>query len=134
MPSINFMPRWADNVELGVYHANCMLPPVPLRVLTPKRCTIRAIGKRDYRPGIYLSLYTGLRTKQSRLLGIVLCLGVTPITIAEDYILIQGVTLDYDRAVQLAKVDTGGQLGLVEFMQLFDKLHDLPFTGQLISW
>lgn len=61
MPALNFKKEFAPKVESG-----------------EKRMSIRPIGKRRYRVGDMLFLYTGLRTKACRKLGEAVCAEVVP--------------------------------------------------------
>ena len=60
MPPLSFMKRWKSKVLSG-----------------EKRQTIRPVGKRIYRPGDILYLFTDLRQKQCERLGWAECTGVT---------------------------------------------------------
>jgi hypothetical protein len=58
--------------------------PCGLPIL-PKRQTIRPVGKRRHaRPGETLQLYTGMRTKQCKSIGVAKCTEVHPIEIRFD--------------------------------------------------
>jgi len=64
MPALNFQARFADAVERG-----------------DKTQTIRAPRKRPFKVGDNLYLYTGMRTKWCRKLLDAVCIGVDPIRI-----------------------------------------------------
>jgi len=59
VPSLSFMKCWKDKVRSG-----------------EKRQTIRAKGKRVYKVGDTLHLFTGMRTKSCERLGRAKCMGV----------------------------------------------------------
>ena len=55
---------------------------IPAILSGAKRQTIRAIGRRRHAiPGETLQLYTGMRTKQCRLVGTAVCVSAEPIAI-----------------------------------------------------
>ena len=65
MVAYSFRPRFLDPIVSG-----------------RKRQTIRAIGRRRHaRPGEALQLYTGMRTKQCRLIGRATCTAVAAVTL-----------------------------------------------------
>lgn len=125
--NINFMPRFADAVQLG-----------------KKRQTIRKRGKlKPPRIGDSLMLYSGLRTKQCRRLRGAVCVDVQQISIscAQRQVqmpreLINGVMawhlLDADEVEALAMAD--GFSGSEEFFVWFSAMHGDTFSGYLIRW
>lgn len=146
MPLINFQNRWADAVELGALMASTTPPTQLLSRATQllsrdgvydgvysKRTTIRKPGRA--RPGDTLYLYTGLRSKAAWRLGVVLCLGVTPIIVdAECRFSLAGSLLRPAEADALARLDTAGQMDAAELAAFFAKCYGLPFVGELILW
>jgi hypothetical protein len=125
---------------LGIEHLNergKIVIPGP----TPKRQTIRAVGKRRHaRPGEVLQLYYGMRTKQCMSIGVSRCVSVEPIEIAvlDDAILLIRIgeplkALSERDMEQLARNDGFGSL---EDMWLFwRREHGLGvFNGLMIKW
>lgn len=122
MVAYNFMARFANSVEDGT-----------------KRQTIRAQGKRRPPfPGEQLQLYTGMRTRDCRLLRSAPCLEVHPIamelTSSRVRILLGDVIreLEPDEVSQLAKDD--GFATAEEFFAYFTEAHGATFGGYLIKW
>lgn len=115
MPALNFQERFAYLVDGG-----------------QKRQTIRRVWKRPIKPGDTLYLYTGMRTKNCRRLGTVICQYVHPIKLDENgATTIHGLrdiaTCDY-----LAECDGFGDWS--EMRDWFKKQYGLPFEGVLIQW
>jgi hypothetical protein len=126
MPAINFQPRFALDVECR-----------------RKRQTIRKEGKRRWKIGDTLYLYTGMRTKNCRLLGTAVALEVRMIfidtgrkCIALEYRDDQGRRcIDFvsdDEALALARAD--GFATLDDFFAFFAKTHGTLMRGYLINW
>ncbi len=131
MPALNFQKQFAAAVESG-----------------EKRQTIRAFRKdgRNPKPGDTLYLYTGMRTKQCRKLGEVICSDARELWIARattefdcPYLLWLGrgehQTMCSElmgQAEEMAKAD--GFSDWNEMVDWFDKTHGLPFEGLLIKW
>jgi len=116
MPAYNFKKQFAPLVEQGI-----------------KRSTIRQPRKRPTCPGDTLSLYTGMRTKECRLLREETCKSVQQVHItAEAEIFIAGCQLRADEAYDLANGD--GFPTLLEFLFFFRNEYGLPFEGELIKW
>lgn len=122
MVAFNFMARFASSVEDGT-----------------KRQTIRAAGKR--RPpilGEQLQLYTGMRSRDCRLLRSAPCLQVHKIAmeLATRRVRIQlgdvVRELDTDEINQLAKDDGFASSDL--FFAYFTETHGETFGGYLIKW
>lgn len=119
---LNFQTQFASLVEAGL-----------------KPHTIRAyrVDGRDPLPGDTLHLYTGLRTKASRLLRREPCQYTVEVTIQESagnvhHVLMGGRLLEQHAVELLATVD--GFAGAAEFVQFFKKTYGLPFNGLLIGW
>lgn len=118
MPAYNFKSIFADAVESG-----------------EKYTTIRQPRKNPTKPGDTLYLYTGLRTKQARLLRTEKCVSVTPFTYLENYVFKIGErVLSVNEMHKLAKIDTVGLWSLSMFMNFFYETYGLPFYGELITW
>lgn len=112
---LNFKAQFAPAVEAGT-----------------KRQTIRALRKRPIHRGNTLRLYTGLRTRNARLLREAVASAVTPITLDADGVLLRSRRLSEARAQQMAAED--GFQSLAEMLAWFDDVHGLPFSGVLIQW
>jgi hypothetical protein len=110
----------------------------PIRAGT-KRQTIRAERQRHARPGEEVQLYTGMRTRQCRLIGRATCTAVTPI----------GLYFGARPFTQIGGVDAFGLLYLDIFAQADGFMHwaDLVafwranhpdvgdvFAGILVQW
>ena len=117
MPAYNFKARFADAVERG-----------------DKCQTIRKRRKRPTRPGDTLYLYTGMRTKQCRLLRTEMCIGIAPIDIYDGRVVFDGSELPRWHAQALAEHD--GFDTLADFFKFFDDTYGLPVVGELelIEW
>lgn len=126
MPALNFQRRFADDVELGI-----------------KRQSARAHrvdGRAHCKVGDVLKLYTGMRTKQCRLLGEADVISVSSIEIFGTEMKIDGHLLhatlhsrdDEQTDNEFAKAD-----GFESFMDMadwFQNTHGLPFKGVVIRW
>ncbi len=108
-----------------------------------KKHTIRAARKYPDRPGDTLYLYTGLRTKEAKLLAEVECVKVEQINIwpviralgslKSMAISIDGVDLDDSECEHFARRD--GFKSLSEMMKFWTTPKTrLPFSGQIIHW
>lgn len=73
MVAYSFHPQFVDPISAG-------LEPGPW-VPGMKRQTIRGDRRRHARPGEIVQLYTGMRTRQCRLIGTATCTAVLPITL-----------------------------------------------------
>ena len=124
MPAYNFQAQFAPLIECGW-----------------KRQTVRKIRKvkgANAVPGGPLSLYTGQRTKDCRLLMVTKCDLVYAISLAKAYI---STTLhgedtrvfEYHEAEVFA-LREGFHGGASEMFEWFEKAHGLPFEGILIKW
>ena len=118
MPALNFQKRFAPLVESG-----------------EKRQTIRALRKngRAPRAGDKLVLYTGMRTKNCRLLGKTVCDFTQDIHIkANGTVKIDGQAL-YQASVDELARDDGFDCSCA-MLDWFEKTHGLPFRGHVIRW
>ena len=104
-----------------------------------KSQTIRAERKRHARAGEQLQLYTGMRTKQCKLVGRAVCENVAPITIdVRDqwiYFPVTGVRYTKTRDLEFfARID--GFAGWAEMLAFWKKEHAtaIIFSGVLIRW
>ena len=112
---LNFKAQFAPAVEAGT-----------------KRQTIRALRKRPIHAADTLRLYSGLRTRNTRLLREAVASAVIPITLDADGVLLRSRRLSEARAQQMAAED--GFQSLAEMLAWFDDVHGLPFSGVLIQW
>lgn len=126
MPALNFQKRFADAVETG-----------------EKRQTVRALrrdGRAHCKPGDTIKLYTGMRTKNCRLLAEARCDAVRSIRVEPTSMEINGRILfsavhhrDADQTDnEFAQAD-----GFDSFMDMADWFrdnHGLPFEGVVITW
>ena len=97
--------------------------------------TIRARRKDGYLPvpGEVIRLYTGMRTKQCRLLREVEVISARPIVINHgDAVVIDGRPLTFFEACVLAERDGFKNFG--EFRDFFKEKHGATFNGYLIEW
>ena len=127
--TLNFQGRFADLVQAG-----------------KKRQTIRAERKDGQRPrvGQWLSLWTGLRTKNTRQLGLAKCSRVRSIRIGTDLGIPFVIIIDEDDSrslllvhhmKELARKD--GFASLEEFHKFFarnPKTKNGVFEGFLVEW
>ena len=102
-----------------------------------KRQTIRADRKRHARPREPLQLYTGMRTRQCRLVGLAHCLAVEPISIDVDgqLITLPGGVLEGRATLDLFAL-ADGFLDWPEMAQFWRDNHSgAPvFSGVLVRW
>lgn len=119
MPLLGFKKKFAPLVENGAKHQ-----------------TIRAKRRSGRNPqvGDRLYLYTGLRTKQARKLGEVICKSVEEITIDYLGINVAGEWLSISERDAIAQAD--GFTCFQDMKEFFDKEHGLKdgFSGLLIKW
>jgi len=94
--------------------------------------TIRKKRKYPTKIGDTLYLYTGLRSKDSRLLRTVKCSSMADVVIDRDGVRFDGMMLHPLSAERLA-VDDGFDT-LEEMMDFFERVHGLPFEGEVIFW
>lgn len=80
MVAYSFQQQFVAPILLGLGRADEIEGPRPSRA---KRQTIRAIGRRRHaRPGDMLQLYTGMRTRSCKSIGVAKCTQVLRIKIA----------------------------------------------------
>jgi uncharacterized protein YqfB (UPF0267 family) len=119
MPSINFIKRFANDVE-------CL----------KKRQTIRPKRRRQVKPGDRLIFYTGQRTKCCRKLGEGYCLSVSDIIFEmENFhlsIYVDNIKLNMNQIFELARAD--GFKTIPDFVNFFYSKYGFPFSGNLIKW
>jgi hypothetical protein len=118
MPALNFKQQFSSDVRTG-----------------KKRQTIRALGKRSFRPGVTLYHYTGQRTARCRLLATATCQDVKPVVIHRDTVTLDGERLIGDALRAFAIAD--GFWSVREFFDFFEKQHFShiePFHGRVIYW
>lgn len=107
-------------------------------ILAGAKCqTIRADRRRHARIGESLQLYTGMRTKQCRLIGLAKCHGVSPITInmeTNSVLTTEGELHGWGKLDEFAEKD-GFDSWLM--MRAFWRDHHpsiVIFSGVLIQW
>ncbi len=120
MPAYNFKKQFAPDVEAGR----------KLHTIRPKR-------KRPTQPGERLKLYTGMRTKNCRLLVDTVCEDILPMEIHTTHITIGERLLTQEERKQLAISD--GFDSLEAFYDFFKYTYSLteyePLTNmELIKW
>jgi len=123
MHLINFQARYA---------------PAVLDGSKPHTIRARRSDGRNPQPGDTLRLYTGLRTKQVRLLRQEVCEYVVEVTILPPMadripqVFLGDRLLTADQVNELARGD--GFEDWRDFVAFFQDLYGLPFTGNLIGW
>lgn len=117
MPAYNFQARFAEKVEKRI-----------------KRQTIRAERKDGYVPevGALFKGFTGMRTKNCRLLVESRVSEVLPIVIKPEGIWLAGTPLDVAEANTIALLD--GFESADEMCGWFARTHGMDFSGHLIRW
>lgn len=109
---------------------------VPMILDGSKRQTIRRRRKRPTRSGDVLQLYTGLRTKNCRLLRVADCTSVVPIRIhvRMKHVYLSGLRLKDDHVESFAKRD--GFENVNEFFAFFERYPDSVLDEELevICW
>jgi hypothetical protein len=123
MVALNFQTRFAEDVEYG-----------------KKRQTIRKTAR--CKPGTLLQLYTGMRTKNCRLLGKAICTRVTPVEICATGMFLNGKRLyaghAYRGDIENYDSDFAQKDGFGDFMEMAEWFHnrygELPFEGFVIEW
>lgn len=115
MPALNFKEEFIDKITRG-----------------QKTQTIRPKRKRPIKVGDRLYLYTGLRTKSTKLLAETVCTDVKTVTIGSHTVVVNGNQLSDTEQQRLANCD--GFNTTKEFRKFFESNYSLPFTGYLICW
>lgn len=117
MPTLNFKAKFEKPIADG-----------------KKRQTIRKQWTRPIKAGDTLYLYTGLRTKKTKLIKEVKCEKVVPIVIEKNQYTLEGDTVfqDAQRLKTFAKRD--GFATWNEFVSFFEENYGLPFKGVVIVW
>jgi hypothetical protein len=139
MVAYSFRPRFVDAIKLGL---GKYAFEGSQSIFGPKRQTIRAIGKRRHaRSGELLQLYTGMRTRQCKLIGYARCTEVLIIVIAfgktpnstiisiDEHARYMGTGL-----TTFARLD--GFSDWDDMLSFWEKEHgtEQPFRGVLIKW
>jgi hypothetical protein len=137
MVAYSFKLRFVEPIRWGL-GLGLDLSDEAVRIGEPKRQTIRAISHRRHaRPGETLQLYTGMRTKQCKLIGEARCISVEAIRI---------VVNEHTMPVRLGgELIGGGHLHDFARRDGFDHAEDMhefwkkehgigPFDGVLIRW
>lgn len=114
MPSLSFQKRFA-----------------PAIISCAKTQTIRAQRKRPIKVGDKLYLFTGMRTPQCKKIKETVCIFSRYVNIDRDGI----VWADGERvnAVDVFAMRDGFDT-FEDMVKWFDKVHQLPFYGQVIRW
>ncbi len=110
---------------------------VPMILDGSKPHTIRRRRKRPTRVGDMLMLYTGMRTKQCKLIAISECVKITPIDIwiQASTILINGVAIGDDEMFALIERDGFKRENYKEFFQFFKRYErDVLDDFEIIWW
>lgn len=119
MVAYSFKPRFAPAISAGI-----------------KKQTIRADRKRHVRDDETMQLYTGMRTRQCRLIGTALCKSIWPIRLHFDppTIVTVGTTTTTRTGLDsFARRD--GFESWDEMSEFWRTVHGAgPFTGVLIEW
>ncbi len=118
MPSLGFAAMFAERVERG-----------------EKLHSIRSRRKRpeQWLPGKSVHLFTAMRTKYCRRLGLGIITAVDDITILDNAVEIDGVLVDTERELSaFARAD--GFLTWSQFHSFFAEHYGLPWSGSLIRW
>jgi hypothetical protein len=104
MPAYNFQPQF-----------------VPMILDGSKHHTVRRRRKRPTKPGETLKLYTGMRTKNCKLIMEVTCTSVVPVKIYPDlvYIFLDGRVLSLQEVVHFSVRD--GFTNPLEFFDFFKR-------------
>ncbi len=144
MVAYSFKRRFVDPIRVGLgqnYHIDMMKPPIP----SPKRQTIRAVGKRRHAwPGEILQLYSGMRTKQCFSIGVARCVFAEGIRISVESGLVEiGAGTIEQRELRFGELEAfaraDGFLDWSEMQEFWRAEHGEltrlgPFVGVLIQW
>lgn len=117
MPALNFKPRFAQLVETG-----------------HKRQTIRAEGRRVYRVGQYAHLFTGMRTKACRKIGVGRITAVRRVRLDLSRVFLDEEWLHGAELEHFVRSD--GFATVREFWDFFEREYpdEDSFHGYVISW
>lgn len=118
MATLSFQKMFADRVQSGE----------KLHSVRPKRKR-----PQDWLPGKTVHLFTGMRTKYCRRLGLGVLTGLVDIEVHEDALVLDGQRITEPSWKDAFAVSDGFTCyaELVDFLQDF---YGLPFTGDLIKW
>ena len=118
MATLSFASMFANRVERG-----------------EKLHSIRSRRKRpeQWIPGKSVHLFTAMRTKHCRRLGLGIITSVDDITIFDDAVEIEGVRVDTERELS-AFARANGFLTWSQFQEFFTEHYGLPWSGSLIRW
>jgi len=131
VPSLNFQPQFVPAVENGI--AELEGRPLPNPGVRPKRQTIRALRKVPIKPGDVLHLFTAMRTKRCRKLGLAKCAQVAAFRISvASQCSWNSVHMNLGERTHLAKAD--GFDDASQMVDWFERVHGLPFRGVVIRW
>lgn len=127
MPALNFQKQFAKSVEIG-----------------EKRQTIRAPrkdGRAHANVGDTIKLYTGMRTKQCRLLAEAKVTRTAKVRIEATAMFLNGHRLpsiiyarDQAEPTDNEFAEADGFEDFMEMADWFGKVHGLPFEGTVIYW
>ena len=120
---------------MGLYNFQKRFAPFVLD--GSKRHTIRAKRKHPTKVGDAVHLYTGLRTKQAKLLLRSICIRVEEIRISEDrHVFVDFEMLSADEKNALAYCDGFRSHGINRAFEQMMKFWEgrLPFVGDIIHW
>jgi hypothetical protein len=126
MPALNFKAEFAAAVEAGDKRQSVRAP--------------RKDGRPHCKPGDVLSLYTGMRTRQCRLLGKARVTRIDRIKIEATCMELNGrplFSILHDRNAPMTDNEFAEADGFESFMDManwFDQVHGLPFQGVVIHW
>jgi hypothetical protein len=115
MPVMNFSSEFAESIINGT-----------------KLQTIRYVRQRPIFTGDTLHLYTGMKTKEVRKLGIGVVTSIRLIEITKDDILVSDKKLGHFEKMRLAMGD--GFQNLDKFYAWIKSHYGLPFSGVIINW
>ena len=115
MPALNFQKRIVSKILSG-----------------EKRQTIRAKRKNPIKVNDTLRLWTGQRTKRAKHLIDVQCGDILDIEITENEIIINDISIIGELKDITAQAD--GFKDWYDMKEWFEKIHGLPFKGNLIVW
>ena len=126
MPALNFKAQFADDVEAGRKNQTVRAP--------------RKDGRAHCKTGDTIKLYTGMRTKQCRLLREATVTHIDTVKIEPTCMSLNGRHVfsclngrdDPQTDNEFAQAD--GFDSFMEMANWFDDVHGLPFEGVVIHW